>query len=309
VFILGAPLLIGYSKGYRLDDALELIQTGGIYLHSDVANTNVYIDDVFIEKNGQFLRNTFVQTLLPNRTHKVVVQKEGLQDWRKDLMVLPDLVTEANVIMLPREFEWRMIPATSTLPVSGPASALVSASSSVPNPEYVSLTEEFAQDLDQFEVEVASTTVVLVKGKPVATTTTLVEVQYPSWLAPIASTTGFADEDMVREREGMALWLHDGNVHAVWVRPSDPPPFYFCVKECVRELVIDWKEPIRRYDFFPNRNDVVVVASDQGIYAVELDDRSQRNIQVIRAGLGLDFRLNGDEIVVFDGATYWETRL
>jgi hypothetical protein len=307
VFIIGTPILIGYSKGYRLDDALSLIETGGIYIHSDLSDTSVYLGGEFVEHNGAFLRNTFIQDLAPGKRYTLWVEKPGYQSWTKTLRVKANLVTEARVLMLPKEFEWRTISATTSVSVGGITNRGTS-TKIVENPEYSKHTEWFLENSDQFAKEVASTTYTTLKGKKVATTTTLVEFDFPNWLEEFASSTGLAKKTMVREREGMVAWLEDGDLSATWARENDPVPFYFCDKLCYSRLTIDWAEPILRYEFYPNRDDVVILGSERGIYAVELDNRSQRNIQTILEEPNLDFRLDRNgTLVVFDGKEYHET--
>jgi hypothetical protein len=307
IFIVGTPVLIGYSKGYRLNDALSLIETGGIYLHSDFTDTSVYLDGEFIEHNGAFLRNTYMQDLTPGKRYTLWVEKPGYQSWTKQLRVSPNLVTEAGVLMLPNTFEWRHIPATTTVS-EGTLLRAGTTTKVVANPEYLSTAERFSKDVDQFAVEVATTTYLTIRGKKVATTTSSTTYEFPQWLDTFASTTDLAHKDMVREREGIVTWLSNGDLSAAWARTNDAPPYYFCDKLCYSRLTIDWQEPILRYDFFPNRNDVVIIGTERGIYAVELDNRSQRNIQTIDEHTGLDFRLEGNgTLTVFDGTEYRET--
>jgi len=309
VFVGGTPILIGYSKGYRLDDALSLTSTGGIYINSDVSNASVYLDNTFVDRSGAFLKNTLIQDLAPNKSYVVRMQKAGYRSWVKRLPVLPNLVTEARVLMLPEEFDWTPIRATSTVAVN---SSLVSATTtqSVANPEYVDMLDYFENDKDQFAVGVATTTYEFVHGQRVATTTTTFEIQFPTWLEGVASSTHLADKTMVRERDGIVAWLEDGNLHTIWARVNDAPPYYLCTSACTDKLVIDWQEPILRYEFYPNRSDVVVLSTQRGIYAVELDNRSQRNIQPIMEGSGYDFRIFSDGTIgLFDGSVFQEASL
>ncbi len=307
LFIIGTPLLIGYSKGYRLDDALSLIETGGIYLHSDFNDTSVYLDNNFVEHNGAFLRNTYIQDLTPGRRYTIWVEKPGYQSWTKKLRVTANLVTEAGVLMLPTHFVWRHIPATTTVS-DGSLLRVGTTTHEVANPAYTAQSERFADDIDQFAVEVATTTLITVRGKKVATTTTSIAYEFPEWLTLFASTTDLAHKDMIREREGIVTWLLNGDLSAAWARTNDPAPYYFCDKLCYSRLSIDWSEPITRYEFFPNRNDIVIIGTERGIYAVELDNRSQRNIQTILEEPNLDFRLDNDgALTVFDGKEYRET--
>jgi hypothetical protein len=307
VFLVLTPILIGYSKGYRLDDALGLIQTGGIYLHSDVSNTSVFLDDEFVENNGAFIKNTLIQDLLPNRYYAVRVEREGYQSWVKVLSVKPNLVTEARVLMLPSVFDWKTILATTTIAVSD-AEEEATTTEDVPNPEYEILEEFFLEDKDQFETEVATSTYEYIRGVRYASTTTVTEIRFPEWMSEVASSSMLLDKEMVREREGIVTWLENGDIFAVWGRENDPAPYYFCAETCVTQLAINWAEPIVRYEFYPNRSDVLVVVSMRGLYVIELDNRSERNLQVILEEPNLDFRFQSDgTLVVFDGATYRKT--
>ena len=101
VFVVGVPLLIGYSSGYRFDTVLTLAKTGGIFIHSDVGNTEVFVDGELVEKNGALLKNTLVQNLTPYEWYMVEVQREGYHSWRKYLPVGPNIVTEGTVLMVP----------------------------------------------------------------------------------------------------------------------------------------------------------------------------------------------------------------
>lgn len=317
LFVVFTPILIGYSNGYRIDDALGLIQTGGIYIHSDISNTSVFLNEDFVENNGAFLKNTLIQDLLPNRYYSIRAEKEGYQSWVKVLAVKPNLVTEARVLMLPAVFEWILIPASTTIAVEdtdavldeeGTTTTSTSTLEEVDNPEFLALKEYFDEDRDQFEVDVATTTYEYVRGKRRATTTTVVETRFPEWLLEVASTSNLLDKEMVREREGVVAWLENGDLFAVWSRSEDPIPFFFCEEKCKAELTIDWGEPILRYEFYPNRNDLFVMLSERGLYVVELDNRSQRNIQTILEAPNLDFRFQSDgTLLVFNGEEFQKT--
>ncbi len=309
LFVVLTPILIGFSKGYRLDDALVLIQTGGVYIHSDIANTYVFMDDEFVENNGAFLKNTLIQNLLPNRYYSIRVQREGYQDWAKVLAVKPNLVTEGRVMMMPTKFDWSIIYSTTTLSVANKADELT-VTQKVINPEYAELVKLFLEEKGQFDMEVATSTYEYIRGKRRSTTTTVVETQFPDWLSNIASTSRLTSKDMVREREGIVTWLENGDLFAVWARKDDPAPYYFCMETCIDSFAINWSEDIIRYEFYPNRNDVLLVLTKSGLYAVELDGRSQRNIQIILEGLDMDFRIeSGSVLVVRNGESYRKTNL
>lgn len=322
LFIVGAPILGLYSSGYRLDDALTLVSTGGVYIQSDLSNVRVFVDGTFIREGGILLRNTFVRNLRPNRTHTVRVERDDYTTWTKELYVRSNYVTEGRVFMLPLKRVWRSIAATSTLELApSPATSsrsdtVVNATTStrVANPEYTTLTELFATDRDQFEFEVATTTLAVIGGQLRATTTVTTEVRLPEWLQLLASTTGFSDADQIRERNGIVGWLDEGVVTVVWGSPSNLPPHYFCVIQCEERITIDWDEDILRYEFYPNRNDALLVLTEKGLFAVELDNRGGRTIIPLYEDFedpqNATFRVrDGSAVIVSDGALYYELLL
>jgi hypothetical protein len=49
IFILAAPVILLYSIGYRLDSDYSLQKTGGVFIHSDVSSTSVFVDKEFFK--------------------------------------------------------------------------------------------------------------------------------------------------------------------------------------------------------------------------------------------------------------------
>lgn len=77
--------------------------------------------------------------------------------------------------------------------------------------------------------------------------------------------------------------------------------------ECVPEIRIDRKwQKVQYFDFFPGSTDLLVVVLDDGVYAVEIDDRSWQNMQPIMQGRGLSARIDNGHVVVYDGAQFYE---
>ncbi len=60
------------------------------------------------------------------------------------------------------------------------------------------------------------------------------------------------------------------------------------------------------FDFYPDSTDVVLMLLDDGLYAVEVDDRAWQNIQRIYPGKNLDVIQNAGSIYVHDGAYFVE---
>ncbi len=322
VFIVVAPILAVYSQGYRitnLDDALKFVKTGGIFVHSEnMSNTEVYLDGEFVKNSGVLIRNTFIQDLRPLKEYKVEVRKEGYHNYEKTVMVYPSLVNEITILMLPNVIDKREIMefidsegnATSTSPKKV-------ATNQTPifklNSEYVDLEKLFKDATSTKESVVLQKITQGVKDGAISksTSTATTTKKIPEYFEKLGITDPDKLKNLITTGDEVA-WLDAGNILINWIGKRESIPYYYCLvleEECRDSIKLDWKNEIKRFDFLPGRSDVWVVLVNDGIYAVEIDDRSTRNIQPIYVGKNLDFRINSnDRIVVKDGASFFELR-
>lgn len=301
LFVVSAPVILLYSLGYRLDDAYSLQKTGGIFIHSDESGGSVFLDGEFYKNSGFLIRNTLIQDLTPNKEYLVEIHKDNHQSWVKKLYVYPSIVTEGRVLLLPNEFEERDIysyldadkNATSTAPSRG---------AKPNNPEYLNVVALFASS-----TKATST-------KPVAATSTDPEQKskLELFFDELAIVNFQALPNLIVDGKEVS-WLNQGNITLYWTDELESIPYYYCggaERVCENKITLDWGDAIKRFDYLPGRDDVWVVLTDNGIYAVEVDGRTQRNIQWIVEGKGLDFRLTqNDSLIVKEGSRYFEINL
>jgi len=90
----------------------------------------------------------------------------------------------------------------------------------------------------------------------------------------------------------------NGRLHVSWTGENDSIPNYFCESSvCKPEIIINNSANITSFDFFPGRDDLLIIRSESGVYVSEIDDRSPQNIQNIVRGVDYDFRVkDGSEI-------------
>ena len=306
VFLLIAPIILLISLGYRLDNEFSIQKTGGIFVHSDVANSSVFVDGEYLKESGIFIRNTLIQDLTPNKKYLIEVHKEGYQSWTKEIFVYPSIVSEGRVLLLPNEFVRREVfqyvdendVATSTVP---------SKKQTKPNnPEYISFAALFA----------SSTKATSTRAVATSTIATATPQQQKSDLQLFFEDLTIVDFEKLPNLiiDGKEVsWLMNGNINLYWIDDLASIPYYYCGGEerlCVKNITLDWKDDIKRFEYLPGRNDVWIVQIQNGIYAVEVDGRTERNIQKIYEGKNLDFRLSqNDRIIVKEGARFFEINL
>jgi hypothetical protein len=76
---------------------------------------------------------------------------------------------------------------------------------------------------------------------------------------------------------------------------------------CRDRIRIDRKwQKVHWFDFFPKSNDLALLLFDEGVYVVEVDDRSWQNTQILYPGKNLSIRRDEDRIFIRDGDIFVE---
>lgn len=300
IFLAVSPFILYYSFGYRFDDKLGFVETGGIYIHSDVSNTQVFVNGEYFKNNGVLLKNTLIQKLDPKDVHVIDVIKDGYHSWHKELPVVEGLVTEASSLMLPIEIERTAIYPYFDTASNGTTTAQIAGRRLIENRDY-------EEALALFDDAMAATSTMV---DVVTIASTPQEVEVPDYFVKLGITDPTTLVNLI-ERGDQIAWLDNGNVVMYWVGEKDATPFYYCVPlECRTMLALDWASDIMRFDLMPGRSEIVLVLNADGLWAVEMDDRSERNIQPVYMGKGIDFRVNNsDRIVVSDDGVFFELRI
>ncbi|MBI5817100.1 MAG: hypothetical protein HZB09_01605 [Candidatus Yonathbacteria bacterium] len=90
-----------------------------------------------------------------------------------------------------------------------------------------------------------------------------------------------------------------GALHISWAGSIDSTPYYFCANDiCKKEILIKPRSKLISFDFFPGRDDLLIMGAADGIYVTEIDDRSTQNIQTLLKGKNLDFRIDDGVIYI-----------
>ncbi|MFA4880513.1 MAG: PEGA domain-containing protein [Candidatus Doudnabacteria bacterium] len=106
IFLLAAPLVCFYARGYRFDfHALEFTKTGTISIKTIPRGASIYLNN----KLDPNLSPTKIDGLKP-KDYTLKVTKPGYQDWQATLTVKPELVTSAtHIILFPEKIEEKVL--------------------------------------------------------------------------------------------------------------------------------------------------------------------------------------------------------
>ncbi len=122
--------------------------------------------------------------------------------------------------------------------------------------------------------------------------------------AVIATTTATSSpESLGLLKNKMKIWSDDNVVFAKWTGSDTRTPPYFCKDNVCEDslTVFEAVSPIRHVDFYPDRDDAVIISVGDGVYATEIDTRSYHNFYTLYKGKNPDFRINNGKVYVKDG--------
>lgn len=301
-FLIAVPLLIFYALGYRIENVttLKVVPTGGLYIATDTAGAEIFLNNAPVRETGAFRKAFYIQNLEPGAVN-VRVAKSEYHAWEKELDVEAHIVTEATAFMLPIKPVLRpILSRTETIIQSGTTTA----TTTLPNEEYYSIAALFG---------IATTSSPSVRPVARAGVQTLVPTTVRGGIATFATTTqGTTTATTSVDRRGVTLMEADDGVMALWVRPSEEKPYYFChLSDCVERITLEtYGLKVHHFDFFPGRGDIALVSREDGVYATEIDPRGGQNIQPLYPTVGADFRLGTrGELFVRDGEKFFEVIL
>ncbi len=313
--------------------------TGGLYIAAEALESTIFLDEIEVTNARVFRNASYIQGLQPG-LHRVHVQTPGRHTWVKNLSVYPHIVTEAEAFNLPlvpqirpvTEFqtirgEAVFIVATTSQPVFDFASSsiplFITASTATSsyriNPEYTLIKDLFASE--------ASTTAMLNK----------IEETFGFATSALDANVNTATTTIVRD--DLRLYKSGEDVYVEALGTGRQIPHYFCSnqvstttedldlsaslqdaieeelifqeniievsnndRECRTIIRIDRRwQTVQDFDFMPDNEDLILMTLEDGLYVIEIDDRSWQNGQVLYAGKNLKSLVHGGGIFVKDG--------
>jgi len=272
VFIIASPIIILYANGDIFGGGWSLLKTGGIYISDAPVGSDIYLNSKFTNNTSFFDRNILIKSLKKGK-YEVSVKKESYNTWTKKITVFDNLVSEANVFMLPNVINIREI-YRYVLPNSGTPTSTITKSK---NPEYLEILETFTKKT-QTIIKTSSTSSIDFKGN------------LGTKASPIMDGK-------------IGLWSEGGRILSAWFGNNDLAPRYFCdVSNCTKTIqVIDIGIKPTRLNFLPEYSGVAVIAFQNKIFAIQIEQNPEKVAQIIYKGNVPDLRIYNNILYIKDG--------
>lgn len=104
----------------------------------------------------------------------------------------------------------------------------------------------------------------------------------PSETSPVTSSDG-----------SMQIYVKDERITAKWLGDAEDKPTYFSTDGNISSVFNPVTE-VRSLAFYKDRNDVMIVAMQDGIFALEINPNGTQNLQPLFEGKEPDFRIGTD---------------
>ena len=104
MFFIITPVIIGYSRGYRIEwNTRKIVKIGALFIEPRPAPVELLINGKFEKKTNFVFQNIYIDSLLP-KTYNLQVKKTGYHTWLKNLPIDPGLVTQIkNLNLFPKD--------------------------------------------------------------------------------------------------------------------------------------------------------------------------------------------------------------
>jgi hypothetical protein len=330
---------------FDIEKPTTLVSTGGLYIAVESGDAQIYIDDELMRETRAF-RKAFYAQGLDAGTHRVYVQKDGYHTWVKELPVTKHRVTEAEAFNFPLVPQVRVLSpwqtATGTTVVAIPLQSASSTNELIATTTKKTSTfvrnEEYYVRLQSFSTTSTSTSVsgsvthqikdIIARSatttEDIATSTVISsgvalhrsgDEVYATWVGSFeqmpyyycaeefprydGSTTTEIDASIPFFTEEEPTLETESVMHPVQTIPADGA--------CDPTIRIDRKnQNVHGFDFYPGNTDLAVVILDDGLYAIEIDDRAWQNAQLLFKGSNLRMHIENGSIYLYDGVLIYQ---
>ena len=273
IFIIVSPIVVLYAKGDIFTDGWNILKTGGIYVTNAPVGSEIFINSKLKDSISFFQRSVLVKSLRPGN-YEIFVKKKGYNSWTNEIKVYANIVSEVNVFMLPTELELKEI-TKYNLTEDATGSVV---STQVKNKEYEDIRLFFSKNSGE-----------------------VAKQDLPTSAINLKSNLGTKESPIIKGK--LRLWQENGEIFVAWFGKHDTAPKYFCREsDCTQTVsMFNFGKQLRRINFLPEYDDVIIVALDNKIEAFQMDSYLKKVFQDIYVGKNPDFLIIDGTLYVKDG--------
>ena len=336
---------MGYRYSFFAETP-TITATGGLYVVAEAENSRIYIDGVEVDDARVFRKASYVQGIEPglHRVHVQVEDSHTWVKELEVSPQMVTEVESFNLPLVPQvrpvtehlTKNGQLIYLSTSTPILVKASSTESFTiSTTTSTSSLNINQEFTL-LKELFAEKASTTA---KRLALETEREKDRFKFATITKEIETEEELATTTITRDK--ITLYQKDEDVFARAIGVDRQIPGYYCsnviatttedgidnrlqdfgkldqlattvdnknqLRVCRTDIRIDRKwQTVHDFNFFPDNFNLVLMHLDDGIYVVEIDDRSWQNMQLLYPGKNLQMLVYRDSIFVKDGNFIFE---
>ena len=274
--VLALPILL-YATGWRLTSEFTFKRTGGLFVSVGGSEVEIFVDGELEKRTNLLQSGLFLQGLTPGKI-SVIAAKENHWPWAKELEIKESAVTEARAFLVPKEPKGEVL-------IQG---------------NYTNIY--FIQEKDLLVLERNKNGIKSFDFYNPADK----KFDFNSAFQPSEFTLSTINITDIRKRVLVKISDGKNEIVAAWTS-DDPLPYFF--EKSGEISVFKSRVAIRGIGFYPGRRDIILIAVENGIFALELDGRGTRNFQPVYKGKNPTFVVLEDLIYILDDRHLFEVSL
>lgn len=277
LFIAMALPVIWYANGWRLASDFTFKRTGGLFVSADETEVEIFINGELEKRTNLLQSGIFLQGLTPGGI-SIIAAKEDYWPWAKEIEIKESIVAEARAFLVPKEPKGEVLL----------------------NGKYKNIYSITDQELLVLEIEK--------NGRKTYDFYSPADKNFKvnALMAASEFLASAADVTDLRKKTRIRISDNKLQVLAEWL-DENPLPYFFSERGVVS--VFNSKSEIRGVSFYPGRRDVILLAVENGIFAIELDGRGTRNFQPVYKGKNPTFAVLRGLVYILDDGRLFEVRI
>lgn len=296
IFLLLSAPVIFYSLGYGIGSDFKLHKTGGIFIKASESGAVVAVNKK--NKNTSLLANSALIKNLLSGAYQTTVEKDNFWKWSKTLAVLPEMVTERNVLLVPKNAEIKILGTTTpALGIQKPKFPGVKKFWAIPKTDDFLILGDDGKFYKNKDMPAGKAGPFDVIGQWGNAALNILKSKKNSLFDENFSRIIYWDEENID-----SYWISDLNKIPEWEKNSITNP--------ERGLHILSASPIKEVKFYPGWPDYLLIASGNSIYVAEMERAGGQNIFPIYKGREPKIiRVDVGKLILLDDKNYIEIAL
>lgn len=285
-FFVLAIVAIFYSLGYRIGPKWQIQKTGGIFIQANQSGATITINGKRQKNTSLLSRSALIKNLNPGN-QEVRVTKDTFYEWYKTLNVFPEVVTERDILLIPKQLQIKNV-ATTTNELTPTyylsKHTIYQKNTNKPKPVFVGVEKFWQLPKSNTLLVLGEDNMFYINNNRVdeGTTTTETLLDLENDVAKILTALLRTKNNLIfDDNQNRIIYWDDYTVGSYWIEKLDKMPQW----QKTRSIsILTIPAQIRKILMYPSHGDYLLMEMGNGIWVFEMDSINGQNFLPIYQG-------------------------